>query len=428
MPKVSIIVPVYNTEKYLAKCLDSIIMQTLEEIEIICIDDGSTDDSSRILDRYAVADARIKVIHGCNKGYGAAMNIGLDMAEGDYIGIVESDDCIEAGMYDELYQAAEADDLDMVKSDAYYWLDTIGYRKRIFRKQLEPYYDRVLYDIDRNVFFDFFMNIWTGIYKRQFLEKYGIRFNESRGASYQDNGFWMQTLFYCGKAKWLNRAFYLYRQDNLSASVKSKDKILAMTREYECLEQLLLERQDYDFLAYCYYYRLFRHQGTFYRIADEYKREFCEQIKKDYSKYKHFVKGNMYMDKWLHEISTVPDEVCGKVIQKKKRIQEQLDCAVQCIIYGAGNSGDLVLRGMYNEGYYDKICCFAVSERPSDEMFGGKPLMTIDKACKKYPDALVIVAVTRGSDMYNQMVANLEGLGIKEFMAGSDIQEVFYIL
>ena len=68
MPKVSIIVPVYNTEKYLAKCLDSIIMQTLEEIEIICIDDGSTDDSSRILDRYAVADARIKVIHGCNKG------------------------------------------------------------------------------------------------------------------------------------------------------------------------------------------------------------------------------------------------------------------------------------------------------------------------------------------------------------------------
>lgn len=428
VPKVSVIVPVYNTEKYLAQCLDSILAQTLQEMEVICVDDGSTDGSGRILDGYAGKDARVKVIHRANGGYGAAMNAGLGMATGDYIGIVESDDCIEAEMYGELYKAAAEDDLDLVKSDAYYWIDEIGYRKRVFRRQLASCYDRVLGDMDRNIFFDFFMNIWTGIYKRDFLEKYGIRFHESGGAAYQDNGFWMQTLIYCRKAKWLNQAFYLYRQDNPLASVKSRDKALAMTEEYAYLEQILLGRQDYGYLAYCYYYRLFRHQGTFYRIADEYKREFCEQIRKDYAKYKYFVKGNIYLDSWLHEVSTAPDEVCDRVIRKKKRIREQLDCAAHIIVYGTGNMGDLTLRGIYNEGYYDKIGCFAVSQDPPAEKLAGKQVMSIEKAHKAYPDALVIVAVIRGGSVYQEMTRKLAEIGIKSFMPCSDIQEVFYIL
>ena len=82
MPKISIIVPVCNVEKYLSKCLDSIVNQTLKEIEIICIDDGSTDDSGAILDSYSQKDSRIKVIHKKNSGYGNSMNVGMDCAEG----------------------------------------------------------------------------------------------------------------------------------------------------------------------------------------------------------------------------------------------------------------------------------------------------------------------------------------------------------
>ena len=131
MPKISVIVPVYNVERYLPQCLDSILAQTLTDIEIICVDDGSTDESGRILDRYADLDKRLVVFHGPNAGYGAAMNTGLFAATGEYIGIVESDDSILPQMYETLYAAAVKDDLDLVKSDAVYWLESRNYFKTI---------------------------------------------------------------------------------------------------------------------------------------------------------------------------------------------------------------------------------------------------------------------------------------------------------
>ena len=95
MPKVSVLVPIYTVEKYLRQCLDSLINQTLEDIEIICINDGSTDSSPEIIKEFQAKDVRIKVINKENSGYGASMNMGVDMATGEYIGIVESDDYAE---------------------------------------------------------------------------------------------------------------------------------------------------------------------------------------------------------------------------------------------------------------------------------------------------------------------------------------------
>ena len=115
--KVSIIVPVYNVEKYLPICIDSIICQTLREIEIICVDDGSTDNSSVILDQYAIKDERIKVVHKKNGGYGKAVNIGMDLAQGEYVGIVDSDDYILPEMYEILYMNAKKNNLDMINSN-----------------------------------------------------------------------------------------------------------------------------------------------------------------------------------------------------------------------------------------------------------------------------------------------------------------------
>ena len=119
MPKISILVPVYNTKKYLKKCLSSIINQTFLDMEIICMDDGSTDGSGRILDWFAKQDPRIRVIHKKNTGYGNTMNQAFALAEGNYIGIVESDDYVVSSMYENLYQAIESDQLDFVKSDFY---------------------------------------------------------------------------------------------------------------------------------------------------------------------------------------------------------------------------------------------------------------------------------------------------------------------
>lgn len=116
MPKVSIIVPVYNTEKYLEECLSSLLAQTLIDIEIICVNDGSTDRSGQILDEYATKDNRITVIHKTNGGVVSARNVGFDIATGKYIGFVDSDDWVESEMYEKLYEIAERESVDLVTS------------------------------------------------------------------------------------------------------------------------------------------------------------------------------------------------------------------------------------------------------------------------------------------------------------------------
>ncbi len=132
MPKVSIIVPVYNVEKYLSKCLDSIVNQTLKDIEIICINDGSVDNSQSVLEAYAKKDTRIKVINQKNLGLSCARNKGIDIAQGEYIGFVDSDDWIDLEFYEELYNNAINTQSDIAASS-------------ILRKRLITQKSRVLY-------------------------------------------------------------------------------------------------------------------------------------------------------------------------------------------------------------------------------------------------------------------------------------------
>lgn len=119
MVEISILVPVYNVEKYLEACLDSILQQTYTDFEVICMDDGSTDRSGDILDAYAIKDKRIRVIHKSNSGYGETMNAAVQLAKGKYIGIVESDDTIECDMYQVLHDTITKHGLDLVKTDFY---------------------------------------------------------------------------------------------------------------------------------------------------------------------------------------------------------------------------------------------------------------------------------------------------------------------
>ena len=115
--KVSVIVPVYNTAKYLKQCLQSLSVQTLKDIEIICVNDGSTDSSRQIIDHFTASDHRFKAIHKSNTGYGHSVNMGIRAAQGQYIGIVESDDFAEPDMFRSLYNAAEKNRVDFVKGN-----------------------------------------------------------------------------------------------------------------------------------------------------------------------------------------------------------------------------------------------------------------------------------------------------------------------
>lgn len=117
MPKISIIVPVYNTEKYLHHCIDSILAQTFTDIELLLIDDGSTDKSGKICDEYAEKDSRVRVYHKENGGVSSARNLGLDKAVGEYIGWVDSDDCIEQEMFEQLVGALKNENCDIAYCD-----------------------------------------------------------------------------------------------------------------------------------------------------------------------------------------------------------------------------------------------------------------------------------------------------------------------
>ena len=125
MPKVTAIIPIYNVEAYLSQCLDSVLSQSLEDIEIVCVNDGSTDTSLTIVEEYAAKDRRIVIIDKENGGYGKAVNCGLDRAQGEYIAIIEPDDFIDPAMFEDLYRFAHRErdgvhsPIDVVKGS--YW-------------------------------------------------------------------------------------------------------------------------------------------------------------------------------------------------------------------------------------------------------------------------------------------------------------------
>ena len=134
MPQISIIIPIYNTERYLSDCLDSVINQTIQDIEIICVNDGSTDNSAQIIEEYALKDNRIKVLHKENGGQTSSRRAGLELATGEYIGFVDSDDWIDSDMYEKMLSIAERYQVDMVSSGYYLegnyttkHLDTVEY-------------------------------------------------------------------------------------------------------------------------------------------------------------------------------------------------------------------------------------------------------------------------------------------------------------
>ena len=212
-PKVSIVMPVCNVERYLRLCIESALAQTLEDIEIIIMDDGSTDGSPQIIDYYARQDSRIKAVHKPNEGYGKSCNRGIDMAQGEYVAILESDDYIEPDMYERLYAYAKELDADVVKGP---------YRDHFADGTRKPYphndylsecmpQGRLYSLADCPCQLATHQSIWTGIYRRAYLNEHAIRFVEAPGAGNVDIGFCIDSLAYSDRLAWLDEMFYNYR-------------------------------------------------------------------------------------------------------------------------------------------------------------------------------------------------------------------------
>lgn len=288
--KVSIIVPIYSVEMYLVEALDSLQRQTLHDIEIICVNDGSKDNSLEIMKRYAEKDDRFIIIDKENGGYGKAMNVGLDKATGEYIGILEPDDYVPLNMYEDLYKVAKENDLDFVKADFYrFTTDEKTEDKHMVYNHLDrthENYNVVLCPREKPHVTKFIMNTWSGIYKRSFIEEYHIRHNETPGASFQDNGFFWQTFMYAKRAMFLDKPYYCNRRDNPNSSVNSKEKVYCMNIEYDYIRDIFMQKENrklWEIMkGYYNVKRFYNYQFTLSRISDEYKKEYVNRISAEF--------------------------------------------------------------------------------------------------------------------------------------------------
>lgn len=226
-PKVSILIPVYNAERYLEQCLNSIIEQTLRDIEILVINDGSTDNSLDIIKKIAKNDKRIIVIDKINEGYGKTLNLGIKLSRGKYIGFIDSDDFVDKQMFETLYFLAEKNSCEVVKSC---WFNYRNGIDEIISFVPDDKYDKVLNPkYDSSVFYSQ-NSVWSAIYKNEFLRKNNILFLETPGASFQDVSF-SYKVWFTAKYVYFTRQAYVHYRIGHEQSVSSKGKVFCICDE-----------------------------------------------------------------------------------------------------------------------------------------------------------------------------------------------------
>lgn len=246
--KVSVIVPVYNVAHYLARCLDSLISQTLSDLEIVIVDDGSTDDSAKIIADYAQRYGdKIRVFSKENGGQGSARNLGIRKAVGEYIGFVDADDYVDSNMFEAMYRAAKQSNADMVTCDYYY---ITGAKKK--------YVDLYKPSTQTDMFFNPWAAPWNKIYKRSILVDNEVWFPELR--AYEDTAFYIDTIPFINTIANVPRAFvYQCYRDGSTMNKKQDERVLLI----------------FDVLQYALSF--YRQHGIYERYA-EYLEYFCTKI------------------------------------------------------------------------------------------------------------------------------------------------------
>ncbi len=281
--KVSVLVPICNVDKFLRECLQSAVDQTLKDIEFICMNDGSTDQSAAILDEFAAKYPQIKPVHKENEGYGISMNRALALATGEYVGILESDDIASKDMFECLYTLAKTHEADAVRSNYYTYTSFPEPHdaKNFHMNDCHPY--EVYCPREKPEIFFQPPAIWSGLYKRSFLTENKIDFTTTPGASYQDTAFNFKVWACANRIATTDRAFLHYRCDNENSSVKSKTKTYFVNHEMHEIERFTESRPDLkpqlQMLIPAIKYKTYK--WNLDRITPELRPEYFETITKE---------------------------------------------------------------------------------------------------------------------------------------------------
>jgi len=240
MPKISVIIPVYNTEKYIRQCLDSVVNQTLTDIEIICVNDGSTDGSAQILEEYASKDSRIKIIQQKNQGAGETRNKGIKIAQGEYIAFIDSDDFLEEDhFYEELYNSAKSENADVAKGN--YKDYPSNYIPNFINEEIKK---------DKNCFCSTYC---SAIIKKNLIDKHRIKFSNLKDM--EDPVFAFEIALKANKVIILDELYIriVKRENSITYGIPSqkqiKDKIKGLKKIIKLANKNNLLKESYSYIC-----------------------------------------------------------------------------------------------------------------------------------------------------------------------------------
>lgn len=290
MIKVSVIIPVYNVENYLRQCLDSVVNQTLREIEIICVNDSSTDGSLAILEEYAKKDSRVQVITQPNAGAGAARNRGMDLAKGEYLSFLDSDDFFEPAMLEKAYNLAEQNRADFVvyKSDQYHTEENkfVPVSWAVREQEIPPYPVFNYRQLTDNVFKVFVGWAWDKLFSREFVKKHQLRYQEQRTSN--DMLFVFSAIVLAQRISLLPEVLVHQRRDSKDSLSKTRenswwcfhDALLALRERLQ--KEGLYPELEKDFINYALHFTLWNYntlaEPTKHTLKEKLAAEWLEEL------------------------------------------------------------------------------------------------------------------------------------------------------
>lgn len=416
--KVSSITYVRNGEKFIERCIRSIINQSLREIEIIVVDGNSTDKTYEILENLAKEDRRIRLIQ---KGgsVGGQFNAALDIAKGEYIAICEGDDCIVSDKYEKLYSFAKKNQLDVIRACYNLWFES-KQGDFLYKVQVVPAEVKYNTPIDlsdkKYLFLSTFVNgFWNGLYNRDFLNKYNIRMNETKGAAFQDITFSFLTQLYAQKISFIEKAYHLYRIDNPESSVNSANCIAMLMKEYELLSDELKKRglwEEYKDIFFFWEFISFRQFMD--RNLESNKKELLKDIydyvigqkeftvsdkidifEKQQKMYDGFKKG---LSEFC-EVMTAEDDKHRRVIEFFNRIIANKE---KVILFGAGHLGHII--GDYFNLTKQEYIYIDNNVKLQKKGVSGHKVYPVCKESIDETSSIVIANMNYADEMYDELI------------------------
>ena len=381
--KISIVIPIYNTEQYLDKCVDSVLNQTYKNLEVILVDDGSTDDSGKICDYYAAKDQRVVIIHQRNQGNNVARKNGVKIANGDYVGFVDSDDWIEPDMYQCMVDNIKKNNADIVSVGFYLensnkteiYNDEIDSNLYKIGKDTNKFIESVLLGNTKSRLYSIQWNLVTKLFKRNVIS---VSQEKVNGVFYgEDMAVTFGSYYLADSISVINKPYYHYRQCNHSITHKKDVMLLSKLNE-----------------MYAYMKKLFVSKNAGCLIQQELDRYFIRTID-----------------------DVMPKVTGSEEIYNIKYLLPYKDKGKKIVLYGAGRIGKDFYKQVINAG----MTCYWTDS--NWEKIDNSCIISVEEALKKEFDKIVIAI--KNEKIVQNVCNELKNKGVPESKIIWDIQTIY---